>query len=270
VSLAETQRAVGLRRALADGRPLFGLFVKMPCAATIEIAGHEGFDLVVVDMEHGASDMAELEHHLRAADACGLHTLVRVSSAASPDVLRSLDAGAHGVVVPHVSSAAEAERAVAATRYPPRGTRSLAMTTRAARYGRRSIAEHLAESDREVALVAQIESREGLECASEIAATRALDGVLIGPADLSASLGRAEDPHHPDVTQAIERISDAVLREGGPALCVLAASESEARRWVDRGARIVLFVAFSLLGQQLRTVLSAVRAGDSRGERRSR
>jgi 4-hydroxy-2-oxoheptanedioate aldolase len=258
VSLAETWRAVGLRRALADGPALLGLFVKMPCAATIEIAGHEGFDLVVIDMEHGASDMAELEHHLRAADGCGLPALVRVSSGASPDVLRSLDAGAHGIVFPHVSSAAEAERAVEATRYPPRGTRSLAMSTRAARYGRRSIAEHLAESERAVAVVAQIESREGLERTAEIAATPTLDAILIGPADLSASLGRAADPDHPDVTQATERIAAAVLREGGPALGVLVASESEARRWVERGARIVLFVAISLLGQKLRTVLSGV------------
>ena len=139
--MTSTSREGALRRD--GGGVLLGLIVKMPAASTVELAGHAGFDYVLIDTEHGPGEMIELEHHIRAADSAGIGVLVRVCDAQSPDILRALDAGAHGIVVPHVTSPHGVERAAALTRYPPQGRRSLALSTRAGRHGTRAMEEHL-------------------------------------------------------------------------------------------------------------------------------
>src|SRR5690348_10268232 len=126
-----------MQRRLAAGEPLTGLIVKMPAPAQVEAAGHAGFDFVLLDTEHGPGDGLALEEHLRAA---AIPVLVRVRS---PDaILGALDAGAAGVVVPHVLDPAGAEAAVAAAHYPPRGRRGIALSTRAGGYGTVSLDEH--------------------------------------------------------------------------------------------------------------------------------
>ncbi|WCB94968.1 5-keto-4-deoxy-D-glucarate aldolase [Baekduia alba] len=238
-------------------KPLLGLILKMPAAATVELAGHAGFDLVVIDTEHGPSDMTELEHHCRAAECAGMQAWVRVSDGGSPDILRALDAGAHGIVVPHVTSAADVARAAALTRYPPHGRRSLALSTRAGRYGLRTTAEHLQVASR-IALVAQIEDAPALAHVDEILAADGLSGIFIGPSDLSASLGHPGDPSHPDVAGAIDDVARAVLARPGCALCTLVGDEDEARAERDRGARIVLLNAPALLGGRLTAIVDAL------------
>ncbi len=240
-------------------RPLLGLIVKMPAAATVELAGHSGFDFVMVDMEHGPCGMTELEHHVRAADSAGIRVLVRVSDEQSPDILRALDAGAHGIVVPHVTSAEGAARAAALTRYPPDGRRSLALSTRAARHGTRAAEEHLEAASREIALIVQIEDAEALACVPEILDADGVTGVFIGPADLSASLGWPGQLDHPDVVAAIDRVADAVLARHDLALCTLAADEGEARAWSERGASMVMLNAPSLMAARLQAVADALR-----------
>ena len=237
---------------------MLGLIVKMPAAATVELAGHAGFDMVLVDTEHGPSDMAELEHHIRAADSAGIPVLVRVSHAESPDILRALDAGAHGIVVPHVTSQEDVHRAAALTRYPPDGRRSLALSTRAGRHSTRSVREHLDAASREVALIAQLEDAQALENVAEILDADGLAGVFIGPSDLSASLGWPGQTYHPVVSDAVERIVEAAVGRPALALCTLAADENEARAWIERGARIVLLNAPSIMAARLRAIADRV------------
>jgi 4-hydroxy-2-oxoheptanedioate aldolase len=138
----------GLAGRLAAHEPLTALLVKMPCAREIESAGHTGFDLVVIDTEHGPGGGFELEHHLRAADAAGLPALVRVPSADPAGIGAVLDAGATGVVVPHVLDARGAAGVVAAAHYPPRGRRGFALSTRAGGYGAAGWHEHLERAAR--------------------------------------------------------------------------------------------------------------------------
>jgi 4-hydroxy-2-oxoheptanedioate aldolase len=203
--------------------------------------------------------MLELEHHVRAADATGLRVLVRVSDAQSPDILRALDAGAHGIVVPHVRSAEDARRAASMTRYPPDGRRSLALSTRAGAYGTREMAEHLEAASRDVVLIAQLEDAEALGELPAIIAADGLAGIFIGPTDLSASLGHPGQLQHPRVREAIDQVAGAVLARPGLALCVIVGDEAEGRAWIDRGARLVLVNAPSLLGERLTSVVRTLR-----------
>lgn len=239
---------------------LLCLIVKMPAASTIELAGHAGFDYVLIDTEHGPSDTIELEHHIRAADSAGVKVLVRVSDGSSPDILRALDAGAEGIVVPHVTCASDVARAAALTRYPPAGRRSLALSTRAGRHGSRPVDEHIASASRTTALIVQIEDAKALESMHEILAGEGLSGVFIGPTDLSASLGWPGRIDHPVVSEAIGRVVDAVLAYPDLALCALAADQQEARDWAERGARMVLLNAPALMASCLSSIARALRS----------
>lgn len=245
-------------------RPLLGLIVKVPATATIELAGHVGFDLVLIDTEHGPSDAIELEHHVRAADCVGLDALVRVSDAASPDILRALDAGAVGVVVPHAITAADVAHAASRAHYPPNGRRSLALSTRAARHGTRPAHEHVDDASARVRLIVQIEDREALEQIPQILGTAGLAGVFIGPADLAISLGRPGASDHPEVLDAIDQIATTTVAQAGVDLCVLARDAAEATSWIERGARIILFNAPALLAARLLEIVRETRADPNR------
>ncbi|MFB9186655.1 HpcH/HpaI aldolase/citrate lyase family protein [Dactylosporangium sucinum] len=251
---------MALKPALADrlrrGDELTGILVKMPAPATIELAGHCGLDLVVLDTEHGPADGVELEHHLRASDAVGIPAIVRVATNNPVPIQYALDAGACGVIVPHVGSPEAAAAAVRAGHYPPRGERGLATSTRAGNHGTGGTAEHLLRSARETLIIVQIEDGDAVPQARAIAGTDGVDAVWFGPNDLSLSLGHADQPTHQDVVAAVDAIVQAVGVTPGVALCVLAGDVREATRWRRRGAQIVLFSAVALLRDQFRQILT--------------
>lgn len=244
------------------GETLYGLFVKMPAPAIVELGGYVGFDFIVLDTEHGAADSAMLEHHVRAADGAGVASLVRVGSSEPIETLRALDAGATGIVFPHVNGTADARAAVRTAHYPPAGIRGFAVSTRAGRYGQNGIAEHARFALENTVVVVQVEDAEALDHVSGIASSERVDAVFLGPNDLSLSLGHPGDPTHPEVVDAVQKVVDGVNETDGTALCVLATSEREARRWEERGARLVVFVATSLLGQRLGQVIADLRSGE--------
>lgn len=226
--------------------PLTALVAKMPCAAQVESAGHAGFDFVVLDTEHGPAGGLELEHHLRAAQAVGVPALVRVASADPDAVLAALDAGAAGIVVPHVLDAAGAETAVAAAHYPPRGRRGLALSTRAGGYGAIPVQDHLRRAREETCVVVQIEDAEAVPMAAEILAVPDVSAVLIGTSDLALSLGRAGAPDHADVEAAVRAVLTAAARAQVPAIAV-ASSGREAAAWRARGVAVVASVSTALV-----------------------
>jgi 4-hydroxy-2-oxoheptanedioate aldolase len=182
---------------------------------------------------------------------------VRVSDARSADILRALDAGACGIIVPHALSELDVRQAVSLARYPPAGRRSLALSTRAGAYGTRTAAEHVRAAE-ELLLIVQIEDAEALERLPQILDAEGLDGIFIGPSDLSASLGARGQTDHPTVAAAIDRVVEAVLQRPALRLCVLAADEHEALRWFARGAQLVLVGIPALLAARLRDISGAV------------
>jgi 4-hydroxy-2-oxoheptanedioate aldolase len=249
-----------LAKRLRAGEVLAGLIVKMPGAATIEMAGHSGFDLVVIDTEHGAGDVLDLEHHLRAADSAGIPALVRVGSHAPIEILRVLDAGATGIVVPRVTDPATVRAVVAAAHYPPLGRRGLATSTRAGRHGLTSVGQHVRDAADRTVVIVQLEDAEAVPRVEAIVATPHLDAVFVGPTDLSSSLGHPGELDHPDVAAAIDRVAEAVVRDEGTALCVLVSDEGDARRWQERGAGLLLFSAPSLFTKRLCALVDALQA----------
>ncbi|MDQ6794171.1 MAG: aldolase/citrate lyase family protein [Chloroflexota bacterium] len=235
-----------LATRLRSGVPLTGLLAKMPCAAQVEAAGHSGFDIVVLDTEHGPAGNFELEHHLRAADAAGIPALVRVPGHEASSILAALDAGASGIIAPHVLDGSGARAVVAAAHYPPRGRRGLALSTRAGRYGAVALTEHLIRAAAETIVVVQIEDAEAVDAAAEILATDGVDAVLIGSNDLAMSLGHPGASSHPEVVRAIDRVVGEAAG-AGIAVAVVVGSAAEARTWRARGAGMVLFVATQLV-----------------------
>lgn len=254
-----------LKRRLRDRDTLFGLVVKMPCAALIETAGHAGFDYVVIDTEHGLADGAELEHHLRAADGAGIAGIVRVASPSPTKILHALDAGAEGIVVPRVRTAATAQDVVRAAHYPPVGERGLATSTRAGRHGMASLADHISTARRDTLIILQIEDAAAVPQVSEIGAVEHVDAVFVGPTDLSMSLGHPGELDHPDVSAAIESIAASVAG-AERALAVLVSDEVQALRWRSDGARMISFAAPALISSRLRALIDVVGMTDHEAE----
>jgi 4-hydroxy-2-oxoheptanedioate aldolase len=177
---------------------------------TAELAAAAGYDYVCIDLQHGLSDEWTMVSMLQATGAAGGTALVRPTWNEPGLIMRALDLGAAGVIIPLVSSPAEAERAVEACRYPPVGTRSYG-PSRAELVLGSSVPEELAAA---ALCFVMIETREGLDQVEEIAATPGLDGLYIGPSDLSLALGITPRVGGPELEQAIARVLEAAHAHG--------------------------------------------------------
>jgi 4-hydroxy-2-oxoheptanedioate aldolase len=225
------------KAALKEGRAQIGLWVALANPVSAELVAGCGFDFLVIDGEHAPNDVPGILAQLQATAASPSHVVVRPPIGETWLIKQILDIGAQTVLVPMVDTAEQAQALVAAMRYPPEGVRGVASLTRAAAFGRTP--DYLKTANREVCLLVQVETRKGLENIDAIAAVEGVDGVFIGPSDLSAALGHLGDAMHPEVTGAIE---DAIVRiaRAGKAPGILMADEAFARRCLDLGA---LFVA---------------------------
>jgi 2-keto-3-deoxy-L-rhamnonate aldolase RhmA len=221
------------RQRFAARELLTGTFIKTPTPHAIEILGLLGFDFVVIDEEHAPFDPQATDTALLAARATGTAGIVRVPSASSADMLRVLDCGATGVLVPHVYSAAKAREVAAACRYR-RGKRGYSGSPRAGGYGGSKVWDHVARSDEATAVIAMIEDPEALEDIDAILAVEGIDGVFIGRGDLTVALG-AEANDAPSVKAAVDRVLAAALRAAKP-VCVMVGSAAEAKGFRDIGA----------------------------------
>src|SRR4051794_31961216 len=225
------------KHALKDARAQIGLWSSLSSHYSVEVIAGAGFDWILLDMEHSPNDLESLLAQLQAAAPYATHPVARVPWNDMVTIKRVLDVGAQSLLVPYVSTAQEAEAAVAYTRYPPRGMRGVAGTTRATRFGR--VKDYAKRAHEEIYLLVQVETQAALDSIEAICAVEGVDGVFIGPADLHASLGRTGETASPEVKpmidQAIRRI-----RKAGKAPGILTTSEADARRWLECGA---LFVA---------------------------
>ena len=244
---------------LRDGECAFGCFIRYPDPGLAELVALQGFDFLVLDGEHGTMEPRECENMVRAAELRGATPLVRVPENSPATILRFLDTGAQGVHVPLVGSAADADGAVRAVKYGPRGQRGLT-AVRAASYGQEGpLGEYVTRANQETLVVIQIETRESLEQVPEIAAVDGVDVVFVGPTDLSHTLGVPGETGHPLLEEAYERVARGV--EGsGATLGVLVADETGAAAWRARGARYIAVTVDSLLVRRARELVAALRA----------
>jgi 2-dehydro-3-deoxyglucarate aldolase len=194
------------RERLRNHEKLLGTMVTLPCAETAELLASFGFDWLFVDGEHGPLETGELTRILQAVNeraAC----IVRVPVAAEVPIKRALDLGAHGIIVPQVNTAEQAADVVRWARYPPEGARGVGLA-RAHGYGQR-FAEYLESANREVAVVVQAEHAQAVANIESIVRVPGVDAVLLGPYDLSASLGKMGRVNDPEVVAAIGRVTGA-------------------------------------------------------------
>lgn len=227
------------RDALARAdRPLAGMWVCSGSPLVAEICAGAGLDWLLIDMEHSPNGLESVLAQLQAAAATPVTTMVRIPTADPVVIKQVLDLGAQNLLVPMVSSVAEAEAVVRAVHYPPRGIRGVGSAlARSARWNR--VDDYLADAEQHVSLVVQIETAAGVDTAAGIAAVDGIDGVFVGPSDLAASMGLLGQQTHPDVVAAVRRVfSDA--RSAGTPVGVNAFDPALARDYADAGADFLL------------------------------
>lgn len=247
-----------MKALLRAGRPAIGLSVMIPSPQAAEMAGHLGFDWVLIDCEHGTIGRESVELMAMAAQSAGATPIARPASNTPQAILAVLEAGAAGVQVPHVATAREARAAVDAVKYHPLGRRGLAAGTRPAAYGfRGSAAEYVAASNRETLVCAQIEDREGLENLPEILAVPEIDVFFVGPSDLAQAMGYPGRADTPEVRAAIEQAFTTILAAGKVAGST--ASPDAVPNLLRRGIRYTYTHMTRLLGQAAAAFLRAAR-----------
>jgi 4-hydroxy-2-oxoheptanedioate aldolase len=248
-----------IKSAWSSDLPAFGLWCGIPDPFVVELAAAPELDYVCLDEQHGLIDHASTVAMIRAAGAAGCCPIVRVASNEPWLIMRALDAGALGVMVPLVDDGADAARAVAACRFPPAGRRSYGPIRAAAVIGSVDPADIASE----VLCLAQIETAAGLENVDEIAATPGLDGLYVGPADLALGLGiplagAGDDPRHIDAVDRILRACQAAGIGAG----MHTRSGVLARRYAEKGFSMLnLGLDYELLTGAVRRELDAARAG---------
>lgn len=196
-----------LKKKLRANETTVGSWITLGHSAVAELMARVGFDWLVIDMEHSVIGLRDAQEMMQAIDLGGVPPLVRLTSNDANQIKRMMDAGAHGVVVPLVNSAADAKRVVDAVYYPPRGTRGVGLA-RAQGYGA-SFADYKAWLKDNAVVIVMIEHIKAVEAIDEILAEPGVDGYIIGPYDLSSSLGIPGEFDNPKVVEAIERIRKA-------------------------------------------------------------
>lgn len=184
-----------------------GTWIMAASPLVAEAMGHAGFDWCVIDMEHTPLDMMNLVHMLQAVAGTAMMPVVRVPWNDTVVIKRVLDAGATTLMVPFIQNAEEARNAVAATRYPPEGLRGVAAMSRGSKFG--TISQYLTTANQGMCVVAQLETTQAIGELENIASVPGIDALFVGPADLSATMGYAGQPTHPQVlavtAQAVAR-----------------------------------------------------------------
>jgi 4-hydroxy-2-oxoheptanedioate aldolase len=242
----------------------YGTFIQNNSPENCELAAGAGLDFVIIDMEHGTFGIESAANMIRAAESCGTAPFVRVPEASRATVLKVLDAGAVGIIVPNVESAEQLREVVAATRYAPNGTRGACPCVRSTGHGIVDWATSTAWAEKNIMVAALVETKAGVDNFEEILGVEGLSVVGIGQFDLSMSLGYAGDHKHPEVVRKQAEMNQLALSRGVDVLGAIFDSEPTAvrasvDRWRSQGAR---FIALSgdrfVLADAYRGMASAV------------
>lgn len=223
---------------LHAGQPALGGWMMIGHPTVAEVMAAEGFDWIAVDMEHTGTDVREFYEVVRAVKGSGVDVVARLHSCDPVLAKLVLDAGANGIIVPSVNTPEEATRSVGMAKFPPEGFRGASLC-RATDHGL-SFASYFAAHNHEVLVVVMLEHIDGVRRADEILSVPGIDATLIGPYDLSASMGLAGQVDHPEVLGAQQRILDACVRQGvAPGIHVVAPDREALRRRIDAGFRFI-------------------------------
>jgi 4-hydroxy-2-oxoheptanedioate aldolase len=226
------------KRRILAGQPQIGLWSSLCSNVSVEIIAGSGFDWILIDTEHVPNEPPMVLSQLQAAVGGTATPIVRVAWNDAVLIKRHIDIGVQTFLVPFVQNSEEARRAVAATRFPQfGGVRGYTAMSRANNFGR--VTEYHRRAQEEICVLVQVETRAALERVEAIAAVEGVDGIFIGPGDLSADMGFVGNPSHPSVLETIAKTIERI-KAAGKAPGILTSVESEIQRWLGIGA---LFIA---------------------------
>ena len=247
-----------VKQALKDGQTVIGCFVQYPSPVTVEICGYSGFDFVMIDCEHGPMDTESAYHMMLAAERSGAVPLVRVPMNHPQVILRHLDIGAAGIMVPQINSAEEAQAVVQAVKYHPEGRRGVAGTRAQSWSITQPLSEYVSTANRDTLVMVQIENIKAVEVLSEIMQVPGVDVLYVGPNDLAQSMGHPGRPDHPEVQEVINQICETA-RDSHLALGTVANDAETINHEISRGFRMVGANSASLLAGASKHVLNGIR-----------
>jgi 4-hydroxy-2-oxoheptanedioate aldolase len=230
------EEPLSLKARIRAGDQLLGVLLRLPAEELVEMAALSGFDFIVLDCEHGPADVVEVRRHIAIAQLHDVPALVRVGSGESGLMLRVLDAGAVGVIAPHIDTPAGAQALVDSAHYPPEGHRGFATYSRSGRFGLVDPETHRQSALADTVVIAMIESPEGVGHASEIAAVRGVDAIMIGVADLRAASGAGDMP----VEEAVRKVNDAVASSAASRLDIVPSLDAAVAAF-SGGAQLVVY-----------------------------
>ena len=247
---------------LESGEAQYGCWLGIPDPSVAEIMAGAGFDWLVVDHEHGPFELRDVMSHLQALAPYDVAPVVRPVSD-DPALLKKLcDIGAQSFIVPMIDTPEQAAAVVSAVKYPPEGRRGLGTSmARAARWN--TVPGYLAKANAEMCVIVQAETVTAIENLDAIARTDGVDGVFIGPSDLSASMGRVGEGFHPEVLKSINNALQTI-RKAGRHAGLLCLDESWIDNFIRDGANFVgVGVDTLLIGNSARRLAARLKTGDA-------
>lgn len=249
-----------LIKTLENQQSAYGTIVTLKDPAVVEMLGYTGYDFAIIDMEHTMLDLRIVEHMIRAAHCVHVSSIVRTPQNDYGAMLRVLDAGADGIMVPHLTTREQAERTVGTAKYRPIGKRGLDGSSRAAHYGTIPFKEHIKRQNERVSVIGMIEDAVAINNIREIVCVQGLDMLFIGPADLASSLGYQEQFDHPIVLEAMEETM-RIARHAGLSVGIPAFTAQEVNLYSSWGANFFTVPPIDalLLGNALGSYLQDIK-----------
>ncbi len=229
-----------LKKALAEGKTVFGPFCKILDPAVVELAALAGFDFVIIDMEHGPYSIETVQQMVRAAESRGITPVVRVTENSETSILRVLDIGARSVQVPQISTAEDAAKVVTSSLFYPKGERGMCRYVRAGDYTAVDKADHFGTTNENILTIIHIEGVKGLENLPSILKCEGIDVIFLGPYDLSQSCGVPGQVHHEKVVKRMEE-AVALARKSGKVVGTFVETIEDAKKWEKIGVQYISY-----------------------------
>jgi len=231
-----------MKRKMEDGKKVLGTFIWMGGASTIEALGYSGLDFVIIDNEHGPYTIESTQEMCRVADLSQITPCVRITEVTRSNVLRQLDVGAEAIIVPDIKNIDEVKNLVRYAKYFPLGERRLALDRKAG-YGNTDNAKagleiYTENCNKETLIFPQVETKESVNIIEEIVATEGVDGVFVGPYDLSASLGMPGDFENPEFKAALQKVC-AATKAAGKYLMIFSFSKEDSKDYLECADAVV-------------------------------
>ena len=229
-----------LKRKIAHGDYVIGTWCTLPSPSVINVLGASGLDFVIIDMEHGPTDFVTAEDMIRSAESEECSPLIRVPSNNESDILRALDIGAHGIIVPNIESVDDREKAVSYIKYPPSGIRGFSPYTRAGNYSNLD-SNYTAKENKEIMTVLIVEGIEGLKNLEGIINDPQIDVIYIGTYDLSQAIGKPGKVNHIQVKEELEECVKKIRNHGKAAGCLIH-NRNELQWFTEIGIQFITYL----------------------------